>query len=134
MSVSVWTAQQNCWFNAQCRSFPYFSWITFHNKYINAGQKCNSARANCLLQQANEQCTLDAEGIWERAGRNCTDGLWQCRVSVQPLRIISVLPRKVKKFKIKIMSRLAPFPLISQSSFSLAPTWSRNINATRVIF
>ena len=59
---------------------PRFKGLTFHNKYIDTDQKCNSASANCLCKRANELCTFDVEGKCKRAGTNYIDGLQQCRV------------------------------------------------------
>ena len=52
-----------------------FRGLIFHNKYIDAGQKCISLSAKGLRQQANELCTLDGEGKCKRAGRNCIGGV-----------------------------------------------------------
>ena len=55
------------------KKVPIFCGLTFHNKYIDAGQKCISVSANCLQQQANELSTVDVEGKCEQAGRNFID-------------------------------------------------------------
>ena len=57
-----------------------FRGLIFHNKYIDAGQKCISLSAKGLRQQANELCTLDGEGKCKRAGRNCIGGVQHWKV------------------------------------------------------
>ena len=51
----------------------FFRGLTLHDNFhdIDVGQKCISAGANCLRQQANELCTFDVEGKCVRTGRNC---------------------------------------------------------------
>ena len=58
---------------------PMFCRLTFNK----ACQKCISANANCLRQQARKLCSMDEEIKSKPTGRNCIDGLYKYSATVQ---------------------------------------------------
>ena len=58
---------------------PMFCGLTFNK----ACQKCISANANCLRQQARKLCSMDEEIKSKPTGRNCIDGLYKYSATVQ---------------------------------------------------
>lgn len=65
---------------------PMFCRLTFNK----ACQKCISANANSLRQQARKLCPMDKEIKSKPTGRNCIDGLYKYRTNVrQPLFAIN---------------------------------------------
>ena len=62
---------------------PIFSRLTFHNKYIDSGQKCISTGENSLKQQVYKLCMLGVQGRCKRARRNCINGLQQFWLRVE---------------------------------------------------
>ena len=101
---------------------PMLCGLTFNK----ACQKCISTNTNCLRQQARKLCALVVEGKSKRSGRNCINGLYKYRTTVQQrffaiksllLKRMSNLPFKMKKFTPKIYSMLNFFSLIYQCSY-----------------